>query len=50
VFYNLTPEIVENESLVDVIKSYRDGEVFKNDLKKLKEIQASENDYTCPKE
>ncbi len=50
VFYNLSSEISDNESLKEVIKSYRDGEVFKKDLLKLKEIRESGNDYSCPKE
>lgn len=50
VFYELSPEIRDNEALVQVIKNYRDGELFKNDLRKLEEIEAAANNYVCPKE
>jgi ArsR family transcriptional regulator len=50
VFYSLSSEISENEELVSVIKSYRDGELFKKDLTKLKEIQTLALDYVCPKD
>lgn len=48
VFYSLTKEISDNEDLINVIKSYRDGEIFKNDLEKLREVQEQGNDYSCP--
>lgn len=48
VFYSLTEEIANNENLTNVIRSYRDGEIFKNDLKRLAEVESQGNDYVCP--
>lgn len=48
VFYSLTEEIANNHELASVIKSYRDGEIFRNDLQKLHDIESQGNDYVCP--
>lgn len=48
VFYSLTKEISDNEDLTNVIKSFRDGEIFKNDLVKLQAVQEEAADYICP--
>lgn len=50
VFYSLTEEIASNDELKSVIFSYRDGEVFKNDIQKLHDVHTMHKDYVCPKE
>ncbi len=50
VFYSLTDEIATNEELRKIIFSYRDGEIFKNDIDKLSKVNLQKNDYVCPKE
>ncbi len=50
VFYSLTEEISSNVDLRNIFMSYRDGEVFRDDLRKLSEVNDEDNDYVCPKE